>query len=439
MKTSAMTSGQKRRGGAATGVLRLAFIFALVLVLTTGGLLAGGVENVDHSARSMGMGGSMVAAGDDPTVIHLNPAALAFLTGTNFSLGSTVMLPELSFTGAAPGSLETKMQPQVIFPPDLYLSHTFGESWGMGIAIHEPYSTRTEWTPDWIGSRLDTKSDIRVLMVTPSLGMRVRKNLAVGLGLNIVFPKVLYEKRIPLAHGNFGAPIPDGYATYEESGDVNVGVQAGLVWKPSSSVTLGAACRSSIGLDMDNGQVSFRNIPDSLASQFVQQRYVSSFVLPTQIQAGLCWQPLDWIVVSSDIEYSWWSQIKSIVVTYPNSRWLAQTIQAGWRNTVNSRSGLELLFGDVALRAGYRIEDSPIPDRTFLPGIPDAAGTGYTLGFGYRVAEGLVLDFAYMFLRYGDRDVTNSLFAYDGNGDLLNGTYVSKTTAIALNVLYTWK
>ena len=150
----------------------------------------------------------MVAAGDDPTVIHLNPAALAFLTGTNFSLGSTVMLPELSFTGAAPGSLETKMQPQVIFPPDLYLSHTFGESWGMGIAIHEPYSTRTEWTPDWIGSRLVTKSDIRVLMVTPSLGMRVRKNLAVGLGLNIVFPKLLYEKRIPLGDGNFGAPIP---------------------------------------------------------------------------------------------------------------------------------------------------------------------------------------------------------------------------------------
>jgi long-chain fatty acid transport protein len=204
-------------------------------------------------------------------------------------------------------------------------------------------------------------------------------------------------------------------------------------------VTLGAACRSRIGLDMDNGQVSFRSIPDSLASQFVQQRYVSSFVLPTQIQAGLSWQPLDWIVVSSDVEYSWWSQITSIVVTYPNSRWLAQTIQAGWRNTVNSRSGLELLFGDVALRAGYRIEDSPIPDRTFLPGIPDAAGTGYTLGFGYRVAEGLVLDFAYMFLRYGDRHVTNSLFAYDGNGDLLNGTYVSKTTAIALNVLYTWK
>ena len=84
MKTSAITSGQKRRGGAATGVFRLAFIFALVLVLTTQVVLAAGIENVDHTARSMGMGGSMVAAGDDPTVIHLNPAALAFLTGTNF-------------------------------------------------------------------------------------------------------------------------------------------------------------------------------------------------------------------------------------------------------------------------------------------------------------------------------------------------------------------
>jgi len=63
-------------------------------------------------------------------------------------------------------------------------------------------------------------------------------------------------------------------------------------------------------------------------------------------------------------------------------------VNQNWNNILNARFGLEAAFSDFSIRGGIRVEQSPVPDESLSPGLPDAGGTGYSLGFGYRAGEG---------------------------------------------------
>ena len=416
-------------------------LLCLLLAIVPGGRAhAGGFTNFGPSARGTGMGGALMGSIGDPTSFLLNPASLAYLSGTNFSFGATVMIPEQTFAGVAPATAETKMQALVIFPPNIYVTHAFSGGWGLGLAVDIPYVAKTEWNPDWTGGRLATKSDMRVVIITPSFGIKVSDRLSVGIGINLILPKVLYEQRIPVTMPGSQTPlsVPDAYSTYEAGGGINLGVQAGVLFKPFSNLSLGASYRSHVGVDLESGQLTYRGVPDSMTSQYPAGNFSTTFAIPAQLMAGASWQPLSWFTAAADIEYSTWSQFKSLDISYSNPSRPAVTVQQLWKNTVNTKFGVEFDFGEIIVRGGIRRQKTPIPTQTLTPGMPDADATGYSVGFGYRVADGLLLDFAYLLIHYADRVVTDSSIPYNNGGDGFNGTYTAQTNAIALNVRYSW-
>jgi long-chain fatty acid transport protein len=412
---------------------------ALLAALWCRGAHAGGFQLSEQSARGAGMGGALMAATGDPTSVHLNPAALGFLHGTHFSFGSTVIVPEQRFNGVSPSSAETKMQAQVLFPPNVYLTHTFGNSWGLGVAFHIPYEAKTEWNPDWVGGRLATKSDLRVAMVTPSLGVRFSDDLSFGVGIDLAIPKILLEQRIPVAVAGDPTVYPDGYTTHEASGSMSAGFLLGVLYRPSEHWSFGASYRTRIAADLDDGRVSFRDIPAAISPQYVDGKFASELTIPSQLHAGTGWQPVHWIYASADLEYTMWSEFKSIEITYSNPDRIHRSINEHWNNTLNLRFGVEFSFATVSLRGGYRIEKGPVPDRALTPGLPDADATALSLGLGYRIGGRLLLDFAFVAMHYDDRLVSGSEIAYDGSGAFFNGLYTSRASSIAINVLYSWE
>ena len=129
-----------------------------------------------------------------------------------------------------------------------------------------------------------------------------------------------------------------------------------------------------------------------------------------------------------------------MTLRYDNPLFQTQTSEEQWKNTYAVRFGLELRLADVTLRGGWLFDQSPIPDSYLRPSLPDADKTGYSVGIGYRVAEGLQLDFAYLFVKYKDRTITDSsILHYLPRPDpYLNGTYSTSETIIGLNVSYSW-
>ncbi|HUI08795.1 MAG TPA: outer membrane protein transport protein [Bacteroidota bacterium] len=398
---------------------------------------AGGFQLTDQSARAMGIGGAVGAMTGDPTAMHANPAILSFLEGPIFSLGATVIVPDERFYGVSPSTTETKMQAQVLFPPSICVTYTTEGGFGAGLSVTVPYQIQTEWDQDWVGRRLATKSDLRVAMVTPGVSMKFSDDFSAGIGIDLALPRILYEQRFALP-GDTSA-LMDGDVTHDGSGNVCYGVTAGVFYRAGELLSLGASYRSHINLPIDDGRVRYSDIPAQLAGSYTEGRFSTSLALPNQLLASASLHPLLWLSLSADAEYSFWSEFHSVQITYSNPVRQGVMYDLNWTNVLNTRFGLELAFADFSVRGGIRFERSPVPDATLSPGLPDADGTGYALGLGYRAGEGLVLDFAYAVMQYNDRNITGSALAPGPFSGGFDGIYSSHTASLAINVTYSWK
>ncbi|HTY59132.1 MAG TPA: outer membrane protein transport protein [Bacteroidota bacterium] len=398
----------------------------------------GGLQMVDPSARTMGIGGTLGALTGDPTAMHANPATLSFMEGPVFSFGATVKVPDQRFYGVASPATETKMQAQVLFPPDVCLTYTTPGGFGAGVSVTVPYEIQTEWDPNWVGDRLAVKSDLRVAMVSPALSMKFSENFSVGLALELGLPRILYEQRFPVTFPGDSTNQPDADVTHDGSGNVSYGLLAGVFYRPDDFLSLGASYRSHMNMNIEDGRVRYRGVPDQIAAQFPEGRFSTNLVLPNQFLVAASLHPASWLNLAADIEYSLWSEFSSVKITYSDPARPDVLMNLNWKNVLNARFGLEAAFSEFSIRAGIRFENSPVPDASLSPGLPDASGKGYSLGFGYRAGEGLVLDFAYALMRFDDRRVVNSSLPFNSRGDLFNGLYTSQAASIAINVTYSW-
>ena len=412
----------------------LAFL-ALILPADASG---GGFQMMGPSARAMSAGGATGALTGDPAAMYTNPALLSFLQGPMFSLGATVSVPDQRFYGVSPSGAETKMQAQVLFPPSICLSYTSPGGFGAGISVTVPYEIQTEWDQDWVGSRLVVKSDLRVAMVTPALSMKFSEDFSAGIGLDLGLPRILFEQRFPISVPGVSTVYPDGDVTYDGNGSVCYGFLAGVYYRASDLLSLGASYRSHMNLGIDDGRVRYRGIPAAIADQYPEGRFSTALILPNQIHAGGALHPWSWLNIAADVEYSLWSEFSSVRIKYSDPTRPDVVMNQNWRNVLNAGFGIEAAFSDFAIRAGMRFEKSPVPDESLSPGLPDAGGTGYSLGFGYRAGEGLMLDFAYSLMRFDDRHVTNSALVYGSYAGGFNGVYTSQTASLAINVTYSW-
>jgi len=271
--------------------------------------------------------------------------------------------------------------------------------------------------------------------VIPSISMKFSDDFSAGIGINLGLPRILYEQRFPVTLQ--GVSTPDGDVTYDGSGNVCYGVTLGIFYRAGDLLSLGASYRSHMNLAIDDGRVRYRGT-DSVAL-LPEGRFSTSLVLPNQFLAGAVIHPFSWLNLSGDIEYSLWSEFSSVKIRYADPTLPDVIMNQDWSNIVNARFGLEAAFSDFSIRAGIRFEQSPVPDATLSPGLPDATGTGYSIGFGYKAGEGLILDFAYSLMQYNDRRVTNSSIMVGPYAGGFNGLYSSQTASVAINVTYSWK
>lgn len=398
--------------------------------------VAGGFYLPQQSARGTGMGESGLASLGELSLLHRNPASLSFLRGTVLSLGTTVVMPDTRFLpDGLPG---VKMQSQVLFPPNVALSHTLGNGMAFGVSGSTPFSMKNEWDDGWIGSHQAVQSEVRVVVLSPGVAFRLGNGASVGLALNFAFPHLQISRRVPAAFAGTADPI----ASFDGTGRTGYGLTLGLLLRPTTSITLGLSYTSRMVLKTDDASVTYSGLPDSLLANYSPSRARTSMTTPDIVSAGLGGSLFPWFRIEVDVSYDFWSTLKTIDITYKDaspalSSGALQTIPYNWTNSWSLYSGVEIPMGDVDFRAGYVFEQTPVPDQSLTPQIPDANRRGISAGIGYWVSEGLRLDFAYQFLRFDDRTV--SAVAGTRTPGQISGTYTTTWTVLGIGVSYFWK
>jgi long-chain fatty acid transport protein len=101
-----------------------------------------------------------------------------------------------------------------------------------------------------------------------------------------------------------------------------------------------------------------------------------------------------------------------------------------WDNVNQYRIGIKYLLSDkYTIYGGYIYDETPAPDHTADPSLPDASRNDFTAGIDYKMKDNLTLTVSGMWVRSNDRTVTEH---YEG----FYGLYEAQAFLLSFGVNY---
>ncbi|MEM8995571.1 MAG: outer membrane protein transport protein, partial [Acidobacteriota bacterium] len=304
-------------------------------------------------------------------------------------------------------------------PVHFYYTHKLNSNIAWGIGLTTPFGLVTEWVdrPITFSAR---KSELTTIVLNPNIAFRMTENWSLAVGVNYMFADV----------GEFSRDVPidlDGNPLngFEVIGSSNLsGDGDDFGWNVAASYrnagfSFGLTYRSELSPEIE-GSIDYENF-GPLSPFFIDSPGSTPLNLPAQAAVGFGFQLSDSMLLSIDVAYAEWSSFQEIAVDIDNETMFSRdfTIIEDWDDTFSYRVGLQWRTSPTnEWRLGAVLDESPVPEETLRPSIPDAERTGVTVGYGYTGNRSTV-DFYYMALFFDD------ITAIPGEEGVIAGTYES--------------
>lgn len=333
-----------------------------------------GAQPGGHGAANAAMGGTSIALPLDAEAAANNPAGLAFVP-TSMALGLQVFHGKSSAQYVLPGNrLHNRT---TMGGPEGGVNWRVSSDWTVGLSIDFGGAGADYKQPALpVPGASNAKESLALIEFIPTVAWRPRENLAFGLALNLAHEWFETRGIIVPAPGPGGLmPLPD-HGRQQADG---VGVRAGLLWKPTPTLSLGLNFKSRTHMGRLAGYEQ-----DALA-------YSNGHLdVPSEYGVGAAWQATPTLTVAVDWLQVNWGEIKAM--KDPNG--------FRWRNQPIERLGVAWALDDAwTLRAGYSRSRRQIgSDRTvqnlLVPSIHDQA---FTAGLTRRLDRASSLNLGYEF------------------------------------------
>ena len=109
-------------------------IVGLMIGLLASPAWSAGIAFNEHAASATGVGGAVVSTVDDASAVYYNPAAVARLKGTQFYLGTTIVMPQLSYTQDFFGDTITTDSNELVAPvPSAFATYQVDDEYVVGV------------------------------------------------------------------------------------------------------------------------------------------------------------------------------------------------------------------------------------------------------------------------------------------------------------------
>ncbi len=167
------------------------------------------------------------------------------------------------------------------------------------------------------------KSKLAVIEFIPALAWKPEANLTLGIGLNLAYQQFQASgviARAPVPGGLVGVP------THGKESATGVGVRLGVLWHPSSNLTVGATLKSATRMGKLGGYAS-----DLLA--FSGGR----IDLPSQVGVGVAWKATEAITIAADL----------VRVNYADTKVMQDPNGFQWRNQSIFKLGSSWAMSDA--------------------------------------------------------------------------------------------
>ncbi len=418
------------------------FIVSLMTLMLGFSLSFGsGFSIYEQGSKSMAMAGAFVAQANDVTAIFFNPAGITSLHGWNIALGGTIIQPQAQFIGPTikDPNLYNAAKKETFLPPHFYASYSLNEKLSFGLGVFVPFGLASDWGKNWPGKYLATRSSVQAIFINPVVAYKILDKLSVSVGFEYTMADVDLQKVV-----NYPIRNVDVYSTLKAS-TTGMGFNVGAQFKANEKLTIGAAFRSNITLKFKDGDATFdypaidasdpqqQLILGELKALFPNTKGDADLTLPTFTALGVAYELTDQLTAEFDYFVIGWSSYDVLKVKFkdPVGGKTETVSERNYQNSASYRLGFEYrLNKSLALRAGYMRDSHAVPDERVEPSLPEGDRNIYNIGFGYKLG-GFNIDFAYMLLLQDDREITNSVYNF-------NGTYKSLANLFGLTLGYSF-
>jgi long-chain fatty acid transport protein len=416
---------------------------SVVLTLLPAMSHASGFALFEQGAKAMGFGGAFTAQANDPSAIFHNVAGIAFLKGTQIYIGGSAVAASSTFTGADPfpgASVTEKGNAGIVVPPHAYVTQQLSEGLVIGVGLDTPFGLRTSWQnadTTYTGRFISKTAQLNGFSVNPSVAFKLADRLAVGGGVDIRFSSVELDRNVASIQPFTLQAVDIASVQLKSNTNTGVGFNLGIIAKPTEALSFGASYRHTVTVNY-TGSAVFTQIStgdpsvDAIAARQLpigSNPVTTSIQFPSEVSGGVAYSWNDW-TVEGDVNWYKWSTFASLPLTFTNTPALSSVIPESYTDTFQYRVGIERRINEKwTVRGGYNHDNSPSPDASVSPLLPDADRNGAAVGFTYKQGR-LHLDVANLFVFFKDRP-TNGV-----NQDNYNGTYKNFAEVLSVSLGY---
>jgi long-chain fatty acid transport protein len=364
-----------------------------------------GFRSPTTGAQGLGTSGGRFAFIDDASAAWHNPANLTLLSKWETSFEPTFVHHQAEFSG--PSGTAKTTDPWK-FLPALFVGGPLNDRVSAGLAVTVPYGLAVKW--DWENAGILKYQaphfvDLKTFNFNPNLAFKIGDRLRLGVGLDVMWSELQLRQSYSWA-SRFQAPLlPDGDLRARGdgvgiSGNVALGVD---LWEGHR-----AAFTARLPMDVEyEGSFTASNVPGAGTSR---TDFNSQINFPTILGFGYGVRLTDTVRVEANMEWIQFSRFETLSLGVDPSTagflGLPTEYKQDWRNTFTFGVGGDWAFAEGwKLRLSYQHYQTPVPDRTFSPTIPDSAQNVLTAGVGYRVGPHR-LDLSYSRVLYDSRTIS---------------------------------
>lgn len=399
---------------------------ALVLTSSASSVLASGFSIYEQGGKASGLAGAFVAQADDASANWYNPAALVWMKeGSQFQAGTNLITAggDTTLTSSDIGfglRTATEFEPEssIETPSHFYYTRKVNPNIAFGLGVTNPFGLVTEWSTRPITFSA-SRSDLVTFVINPNVAFRLTETWSIAIGADYILADVKdFSREVPInLDANPATFEVVGFSNLTGDGD-DLGFNVAISHRTPVS-SFGLTYRSGFTIDID-GNIDYANF-GPLAPLFPSSPGQTTLELPAQAAIGWSFALTNAVEMEVDVAWAEWSVFKELAVDIENNTNLSRdfVVREDWDDSMSYRLGLSWQASDVnAYRFGVVFDESPVPEETLRPSIPDANRTGLSIGYG-RTGKKIDLDLYYMALQFDD------ITARRGEEGVINASYES--------------
>ncbi len=401
-------------------------------IVTSGGgsAFATGFNLPSQDAFASARGEAFVATADNPSAIYYNPAGISQLSGHNVRGGIYGLDLGVKYRSPSGGNFENT-NPWHAIPQFFYTYGAEKRPVAFGLGVYSPFGLSMNWPQDTGFRTVATKGSLTYLTINPVVAWQILPNLSIAAGLMANYAEADLRQGLV-----WPTQAADEFRFKGNAWDL--GYNLGVLWKPCSTIALGATFRSTSKLDLRGHTEYFNTTAYGPVPAFPTQRVDAKGAFPFPLEAvlGISYRPTPAWNLEFNAEYTGWDRLGTIAIrqtsAFPPLLPQDVPLTLNWESSWYYEFGATRYIGNGwQVSAGYIYNENSVPDAHYTPLVTDLDRHFFSLGAGHK-GEHLTVDLAYQ-LGYGPpRTVTGS--APSATGQTADGRYEFLSHALILSV-----